>query len=172
MKRTDRDQSGYSLAEALVVVAIIGLVSLVTIPNFVSYMRGQRVKSAARQFVMDLREARQTAISEYHPTRIGFESGNDKRTYRFFDGVYDTSANGGIAWTEVEQTEMFETLYFGTTTFADSADDDNLLDIIFLTNGSVSMPSVQSTLQIRTDIDVARPIYTVTVSKAGRIRME
>ncbi|MBW3565033.1 MAG: prepilin-type N-terminal cleavage/methylation domain-containing protein [Acidobacteria bacterium] len=172
MKRTNRGQAGYTLAEALVVVAIIGLVSLVTIPNFVGYMRGQRVKNAAREFVMDLREARQTAISEYHPTKIAFESGTDKRTYRLFDGVYDTSADGGIAWTEVGQTEMFETVYFGTTTFPDSADTDDYLDIIFLTNGSVSMPSVESTLQVRTDLDVARPIYTVTVSRSGRIRME
>ena len=39
-----RNQRGYSLAEVLTVVAIIGILSLVTVPNFISLYNSGRIK--------------------------------------------------------------------------------------------------------------------------------
>jgi prepilin-type N-terminal cleavage/methylation domain-containing protein len=72
-------QSGYSLAEMLTVVAIIGVVSLVTVPQFIAYQRSNQLKTSMRQVMNDLRSVRQQAISMRTDARLRFKGG--ERTY-------------------------------------------------------------------------------------------
>jgi prepilin-type N-terminal cleavage/methylation domain-containing protein len=67
-------QSGYSLAEMLTVVAIIGVLALVMVPNFMNFYESNKMKSSMRNFMSDLRSVRQLSISQgkqailvYHP---------------------------------------------------------------------------------------------------------
>src|SRR5207245_2328188 len=73
MKNPNR-QSGYSLAEMLTVVAIIGVLALVMVPNFMNFYESNKMKSTMRNFTSDLRGVRQFSISQgkqamlvYHP---------------------------------------------------------------------------------------------------------
>src|SRR5436309_322557 len=63
--RSDRRQQGYSLVEMLVVLAIIGLMSVITIPQFINYQQSMKLKSALRVLNNDLINARQLAITRY-----------------------------------------------------------------------------------------------------------
>ena len=48
--RSSRSSRGYSLAELLTVDAIIGIVSLVTVPNFIQYYRSAKMKTSINRF--------------------------------------------------------------------------------------------------------------------------
>ena len=182
--RDSSGQQGYTLMEALIVVAIIGMVSIVTVPAFMTYMRSAKIKSSARQFAVDLRDARQRAVSQYHPTKIAIKTGAGQKGYFVADGEYDTASAGGIKWTTVPNStkEMEETVYFSASTLVDGEDADDYIDVMFLPNGTIvngttstgtSKPlPTTATITIKTDQDVPKDNYVVDLSTAGRIRLQ
>ena len=94
-------QRGYSLAEALVVVAIIGLVTGVSVPFFMNYLRANRMRSSAMYFETALRYARQRAVTRHTFTRVSFLTNTDPGQYTIWDGKLD--ASGSLAsWTVVQ----------------------------------------------------------------------
>src|SRR5215212_5822059 len=70
--RTGQRQRGYSITEMLTVVAIIGIVSLVLVPNFMSMYRSGKMKTATRNFISRARRIQQQAVTENRRTRICF----------------------------------------------------------------------------------------------------
>ena len=180
--RVSSGEKGYTLIEALVVVAIVGIVSLVTVPNFIQYMRSAKLKGAARQFTIDLREVRQRAVTQYHPTKIGIKTGAAQSQYIIADGEYDTSAPAGIDWT-IDTTEEFEeSVYFATSNLTDSDDADDWIDIVFLPNGTiingtnssgddVDLP-INSNVVIKTTDNIAKNSFTVELTSAGNVSLK
>lgn len=61
--RPYRNQSGFSLGELLVIVAIIGIVSVLATPAFISYSQAARLKGGAQELATILNQARQVAIT-------------------------------------------------------------------------------------------------------------
>lgn len=57
-------QAGFSLAELLVVVAIIGILALVSTPFFLRYYQSARLKAGAEEVAAFLNQGRQLAIKE------------------------------------------------------------------------------------------------------------
>jgi len=63
--RARSDETGFSLAELLVVVAIIGLFCLVAIPSVGNYIRAGKVRAANDTLMGDLRAVRYIAITNH-----------------------------------------------------------------------------------------------------------
>ena len=61
--------------------AIIGVMSLVTVPQFIGYQHSAALKGAMRNFNADIRNCRQLAVSRYVQVRLEFTSAN---SYSFF----------------------------------------------------------------------------------------
>lgn len=168
-------QAGYSLVELLIVVAIIGAISLVAVPNFMSMMRTSRMKTSLRQFNTDLRAIRARSITENHPTKISFTTGGTgTRTYRMFDGTMDPPS-GVITWDALplRTKQLDETVYFNSSTFTDE-DSDGTKDVVFRSNGTVTnIPSGNNfgVVRLRTDSDIPIPSYEVRVNLTGRIEV-
>jgi prepilin-type N-terminal cleavage/methylation domain-containing protein len=77
-----RDERGYSLVELLVVVAMIGIVALVTLPALMQLMPQYRIRGAASEAAAAMRMLRQRAITTRTPWRISFDVTNNR--YRFW----------------------------------------------------------------------------------------
>jgi prepilin-type N-terminal cleavage/methylation domain-containing protein len=57
-----RREAGFSLAEMLIVVAMVGLMALVAVPWFIKISQRQQIKSAAQEISIALAAARMTAV--------------------------------------------------------------------------------------------------------------
>jgi type II secretory pathway pseudopilin PulG len=99
--RTRSRQGGYTLAEALVVLTIIGLITGVTVPAFMNYLRSNRIRSSATYFQTALRYARQRAVTKHIQTRVSYLPNTDPGQYTIWEGKPDASGNLS-AWTATQ----------------------------------------------------------------------
>jgi prepilin-type N-terminal cleavage/methylation domain-containing protein len=58
------NQQGFSLAELIVVVAVIGVLMVVGMPTFISYQRNAAIRGGAQELVALLNQGRQFAVKE------------------------------------------------------------------------------------------------------------
>jgi len=73
--RREKNQ-GFTLIELVVVLAILGIMVAIAVPNFKQYMFQRRLNGAARQIMSDLMSARMKAITQNRKVKV-FISGNN-----------------------------------------------------------------------------------------------
>lgn len=151
--RQARNARGYSLVELLVVVAMVGIILLVTMPALLQLMPQYRIRSAASETANNLRMIRQRAISTRTPWRVSFDFNNNR--YRYYmlkepnlelktaDNWKAISKNGltadlsDSAWVQNPQVDLAVT----PNPFNDvvcPTDATPIQDVIFLRDGSIS----------------------------------
>jgi prepilin-type N-terminal cleavage/methylation domain-containing protein len=85
MKRTRQiragNRKGFTLVEMIVVVAMIGLIMAITLPNFAGFLRRERIMGLRSQLVSDLYYARSLAIANRRTFAVEFQPGE----YRIVD---------------------------------------------------------------------------------------
>ncbi len=162
-------QSGYSLSELLVVVAIIGVMSLVAVPSFVSMMQASRMKSALRQLTSDLRGARAQAVTQYRWVKVQLDTGVMPGRYSI-----QQSADLGTTWGVETHKTLIEPISIDSTTFPDGDDADDLPEIVFRNNGTILMTGgvTSREIVIKTTANIAKPSITITAKPTGKITAE
>jgi prepilin-type N-terminal cleavage/methylation domain-containing protein len=187
----NRRESGYSLPEMLTVIAIVGALALVSVPAFLTFMQSNKMKSSIRNLTTDLRSARQRSISQGQQVMVTFQTGADKRRYDLYQG--DQPFNS-VNWRQTNLPEnlkypryMDDIIYFpaqsGATpqTFTDTvtcaalpctAGTDSKLDVIFFPDGRVQLPAglTVGTITVKTDRNIPKSQYTVTITPSGRVQ--
>ena len=167
---------GYSLMEILVVIAIIGILSLVTVPAFMNFQRRNHVRSALRSFTGDLRSFRQLAISKNVYVRVRFSANN--RDYSAWQ-----SRDLGVNWRPLKlgtigegsnTRTLPETLAFSANTYNDSDNPvDALPDIDFRPDGTagdfVGSTATAGTITLRTEWKDILNQVVVDVSTTGQL---
>jgi prepilin-type N-terminal cleavage/methylation domain-containing protein len=94
-----RYQQGFQLLELLTVLAVLGLATALSLPQIVSAVAGQRLRSAASELVGTLRLARSEAIARSANVAVRFDPRPDgNATFTLFrDGDDDGVLNADIA---------------------------------------------------------------------------
>lgn len=62
--RTQKAEMGFTLAELVILIAVIGILSVMAVPAFLRYLQAATLKSGAQQFVTMINQARELAIKE------------------------------------------------------------------------------------------------------------
>ena len=57
-------EKGFTLAELVILIAVIGILSVMAVPAFLRYYQAATLKSGAQQFVAMINQARELAIKE------------------------------------------------------------------------------------------------------------
>jgi len=194
MKQKMRSQAGYSLAEMLTVVAIIGMLALVMVPNFVTFYQSNKMKASMRNFTTDLRSTRQMSITQGKQTLLTYGTGTTSRSYDIWLG--DKPYNSRV-WTPMtgptsnpmRPTKTLDNIvYFPAsntlqtfpTTLACPAGGTcvttappftltNTNFVVLNPDGTVANPG-GGTITIKTDLNkLPKSSYTITISPSGRV---
>lgn len=99
--------SGFTLAELMVVTSIIAIMSAVAIPSLISWLPNYRLSSAAREVLSAIELARLTAVRENASVAVAFTPGN--AAYR----LYVDNGEGGGAANDLTQNGSERTLRNG-----------------------------------------------------------
>ncbi len=83
-------QSGFTLIEMMIVLAIMAIFAGIAIPNYLAYLPKSRLNGAARQVMGDLMLARMQAVSQNCDVAVTFASGNPEYE------IWTDSNNDGI----------------------------------------------------------------------------
>lgn len=71
-----RKDSGFTLIELIVIIAIVAIFAAIAVPNFLSYMPKYRLNGAARQVMGDLMAARMKAVKENTTVTVKWDNAN------------------------------------------------------------------------------------------------
>jgi prepilin-type N-terminal cleavage/methylation domain-containing protein len=171
--------AGYSLAEMITVVAIVGVLSLISVPAFMNYQRQNTFKTSASNFTTDLRAARAMAIQQAYDVRAEITTGTaGSREYRFY------SSRDGTTWTPLllkgsDSTVRYlsDKVWFQTLPTPMAFQDigsNSKPDIVFKPSGAIVYNSGYSSgaLNIRTDWPKLRVRnYYINTTSSGQIKM-
>lgn len=161
-------ERGFSLIEIIVVVAIVGVIVGVSIPNFVSFSRSNKLKTSMRQFTGDIRSARQRAVTRSERMMISFQVGPDARTYQIF-------RRSGSTWEPVgEAKTLDESVNIESTTFTDQ-NSDSVPDVLLAANGTVQNVPLGTTGNIVLKsryTDLPRPQFTINLRTPGQLQVQ
>ncbi|MCF8067552.1 MAG: GspH/FimT family pseudopilin [Desulfobacterales bacterium] len=103
-----KNKSGFTLLELMIVIAIIGILSAIAVPNYLSARPKHRAQGAARQVFTKLYLAKMKAASENTTYTITFNTGNE--TFTVSDGSNTETINISNSFPGAE----IESVDFGT----------------------------------------------------------
>lgn len=81
-------QRGFTLVELMVIIAIIGIISTMATPLFMTFLRASETQGASQELAAMLQQARELAIARNTDYRVEIEQGNNRlRFVRTSDNV-------------------------------------------------------------------------------------
>jgi prepilin-type N-terminal cleavage/methylation domain-containing protein len=163
-----RRRTGYSLVELLVVVSIIGLVSLVAVPNFISMRRANSLRSSLRNFATDMRGTRGRAVTTYSQWKISFRTGTTAREYTVWQDV-------GGTWVQRGATRRLEDgCYILDQRRFPDRNSDGTNDIIFRQNGTPLLDAGETfgRVLVATTWNLPTSQYTIGMNFVGTVKSD
>ena len=91
MNKIGRNRSGFTLTELMIVITILGLLAIMSVPNYKRFMMGWRLNGETQQLASALRTARSSAVMKNIDVVFTFDP--DNNTYSWFE---DVNRNGNL----------------------------------------------------------------------------
>ena len=110
-----RKNSGFTLFEMMVVIGLIGILSMIAIPNIISWLPKYRLGSAARNLLSAMQYARLVAVKENVNIFVDFDRLNNE--YKLFPD-YDSDDDQGIDEPTLRRMKMSGGVSIKETNFA------------------------------------------------------
>ncbi len=136
---------GFTTTELMVVVAIMGLITVVSVPTYRSMLPAVRVNAAARELATQMQWTRMRAVAKRANYQVQFDTTNHTVTI-----CTDQNANGSITCTagdpDVVKTVAIkdkyqQTVVFGYASGAKDTQGDNITSAVtFATNNMTFKP--------------------------------
>jgi len=80
-----RKRSGFTVIELIMVIVVLGILTAVGVPNFLSWLPKYRLKSAARDLYSNLQLAKMAAIKSNQKCRVKYSVNPDQYTVSFLN---------------------------------------------------------------------------------------
>ncbi|HJQ40597.1 MAG TPA: prepilin-type N-terminal cleavage/methylation domain-containing protein [Thermoanaerobaculia bacterium] len=153
MRHCRRSERGFSMSELLVVVAILGLIALISVPALMQLMPQYRIRSAASELAAGMRFIRQKAMTTRIPWKVQLDATGERYAYARFtgtqvtDATLATTANWQYYGRDARTTpasESYWTRFSAIDLRTDSTNPfkdvncDGYREVIFLRDGSIS----------------------------------
>lgn len=99
LPRSPFPRRGFTLIEAIVTVAVLAVIMMLTAPSALDWLIIQRVKASASELVTDIRFARGESIKRNQRVVVAFKSVGDQSCYvvhtRYFGPICDCTKGAG-----------------------------------------------------------------------------
>lgn len=162
-----RGESGYSLVEMLVVIAIIGIVSLITVPQFIAMQRSGQLKASMRQVMNDLRLVQQKAITQRTDARFRFANNGTGYFLEVLDDGNWVGTGVSVSASGMRTLEPGCTISIPNNLGTTTIDGEAFNTVVYRQNGTAEVTGTGGTFVVRTIHPISKPAYTVTVPMVG-----
>lgn len=175
-----RDKAGFTITELLIVVALLGVMAAVAIPNIISWIPAMRVNSAARDLASEMQLARMKAVSERNDYVITFDTTNNQ--YSIYDDDDSDFSTSNVLVKTVDIDTEHKGIQFGYVSGQTSTSGTAISNSVTFTgtprrvafepngtankNGSVYLIPTEDIASSRKDRQRA-----ITVIQTGRIKL-
>ena len=138
-----RKNLGFTLFEMMVVIGIIGILSMIAIPNIISWLPKYRLGSAARNLLSAMQYARLVAVKENVDILVNFDPQNDN--YMLFPDYNSDEIQDGDEPT-LKQGDMPGGVSITGTNFLGDSFKFDSRGLASVTGGTISLTNNLNTL--------------------------